>query len=127
MRHTKNQMRLIFMTLFLLGPFSVSFGQSKTVKLEIDSTTIYFRYFYKSKNISGETLNDSVRLVGRKITEDKFYLDKFIYKQKSWTRIYRIEPAKDSLRVRTMSTDKTGKHKYETLKEPYYNSFLIDN
>ncbi len=120
-------MRLIILTFFLLGLFSLTSGQLKIVKLDIDSTIIYFRYFYKSKNASGETLNDSVRLVGRKITEDKFYLDKFINKQKTWTRIYRIEPAKDSLRVKTMTTDKTGKHKFEYLKKPYYNSILIDN
>ena len=111
----------------VLGISSFSFGQSKTVKLVIDSTKIYFRYFYNSKNVSDETLNNSVRIVGRKITEDKFYLDKFINKQKIWTRIYRIELAKDSLHVTTRSGYNNGKHKFEYSKELYYKTLIIEN
>lgn len=97
------------------------------MKLVIDSTKIYFRYFYKSKIASDEILNDSVRLVGRKITDDKFYLDKFVNKKKVWTRTYRIELAKDSLHVTTRMGGQTGKKKFQYSKEPYYNSYLIDN
>ncbi len=120
-------MRLFILTLFFLGLFSFTFGQSKTVKLIVDSTKIYFRYFYKTKNTFDYTLNDSVRFVGRKITVDKFYFDKFVNGQKNWTKIYKIELANDSLRVTTRAGDKKGKHKFIYSKEPYYNSFLVDN
>lgn len=120
-------MRHFILTLFFLGLLSFTFGQSKTVKLIVDSTKIYFRYFYKSKNTSDYTLNDSVRFVGRKITVDKFYFDKFVNGQKNWTKIYKIELANDSLRVTTRAGDKKGKHKFIYSKEPYYNSFLVDN
>jgi hypothetical protein len=76
---------------------------------------------------SDEILNDSVRLVGRKITDDKFYLDKFVNKKKVWTKVYRIELAKDSLRVTTRIGGQTGKKQFQYSKEPYYNSYLLDN
>lgn len=120
-------MRQLIFTVILMGLFSFSFGQSKTVKLVIDSTKVYFRYFYKSKIASDEILNDSVRLVGRKITDNKFYLDKFVNMKKVWTRIYRIELAKDSLRVTTRMGGQTGENKFKYSKEPYYNSYLLDN
>jgi hypothetical protein len=120
-------MRHFVLTLFLLGLINFTFGQSKTVKLIIDSTKIYFRYFYNSKNVSYYTLNDSVSLVGRKITVDKFYLEKLVNGQKNWTKIYRIELANDSLRITTRAGDKKGNHKFIYSKEPYYNSFLVDN
>ncbi len=120
-------MRHLFYTVILMGLFSFSFGQSKTVKLVIDSNKIYFRYFYKSKIASNEILNDSVLLVGRKISDEKFYLDKFVNKEKIWTRTYRIELAKDSLRVKTRIGGQTGKKKFIYSKEPYYNSYLLDN
>lgn len=110
-----------------MGVFSSSLGQTKNVKLIIDSTKIYFRYFYKSKINSDEILNDSVRLVSRKITDNKFYLDKYINKKKAWTRIYRIELAKDSLHITTRISGVTGKNKFQYSKEPYYNSYLLDN
>jgi hypothetical protein len=102
------------------------FGQSKIVKLNIDSAKIYLTYFYKSKYVSDCYLNDSVSYVGRKITENKFYLDKFVNKRKEWTKIYVIELAKDSLRITRRSTGKNGKSKFEYVREPYYNSFLVD-
>lgn len=120
-------MRHLIFTIILMGLFSFSFGQSKTVKLIIDSTKIYFRYFYKSKIASDEILNDSVRLVGRKITNDKFYLDKYVNQKKVWTRAYRIELAKDSLRITTRIGGQTGKNEFKYSKEPYYNSYLLDN
>jgi hypothetical protein len=120
-------MRHIVLTLILVVIFIFSFGQSKTVKLVIDSTKIYFRYFYKSKNISDYTLNDSVSFIGRKITADKFYLDKFVNKQRIWTKIYRIELAKDSLHVTTRIGGLTGKKQFQYSKESYYNSYLLDN
>lgn len=120
-------MRYIILTALLISISTFSYGQSKTVKIYIDSTKIYFNYFYKSKNISDYTLNDSVRFISRKITEDRFYFDKFINKQKKWTRIYRIELANDSLRITTRAADKKGNHKFVYSKEPYYNSFQIDN
>jgi len=120
-------MRAIILSLLILGISGSSFGQYKVVKLNIDSTKIYFRYFYRSKNGSDEFVNDSIRFVGRKITADKFYLDKFINKRKIWTRVYRIELASDSLHVTTKLHSANGKSKFEYLKQPYYNSFLIDN
>ena len=120
-------MRQFVLTLLFVGIFSLAFGQSKTVKIIVDSAKIYFRYFYKSKNNSNYTLNDSVRLVGRKITADKFYLDKFINNRKVWTKPYKIELANDSLRVTTRAGDIKGNHKFIHSKEPYYNSFLMDN
>jgi hypothetical protein len=119
-------MKYTILTLLLWGLLSLAFGQSKTVKLIIDSTKIYLNYFYKSKNVSDYTLNDSIQFICRKITGDKFYLDKFIYKQKAWTKIYRIELAKDSLHVTTRLGGRTGKHQFQYSKEPYYNSYLID-
>lgn len=116
-------MKPLFFTVILMGLFSFSFGQSKAVKLVIDSTKIYFRYFYKSKFASDRTLNDSVHLVGRKITNDKFYLDKFVNKKKVWTRIYRIELAKDSLRITSLTRGQTIKNNFQYSKEPYYNSY----
>jgi len=120
-------MKHAILLFLLLAMTSFSFGQSKTVKLIIDSTKIYLRYFYKSNRPPYEILNDSVRVVCRKITPDKFYLDKFIKKQKEWTRRYRIELAKDSLHVTTRIGEMTGKKQFQYSKEPYYNSFLIDN
>jgi len=120
-------MKHLIFTAILMGLFSFSFGQSKTVKLVIDSTKIYFRYFYKSKIESYETLNDSVRIVGRKLTDDKLFIDKFVNKKKIWTRTYRIELAKDSLRITTRIGGQTGKKKFQYSKEPYYNSYLLDN
>lgn len=120
-------MKNLFFTIILMGVFSCSFGQAKTVKLVIDSTKIYFRYFYKSKIVSDRILNDSVRLIGRKITDDKFYLDKLVNKKKVWTRAYRIELAKDSLPVTTLMGVQTGKKKFQYSKQPYYNSYLLDN
>lgn len=120
-------MSKIFFTVILTGIFTFSFGQSKTVKLDIDSSKIYFRYFYKSKLNSGQTLNDSVRLVGRKINDEKFYLDKLVNNKKVWTRIYRIELSKDRLRVTTRIAGQTGKKEFQYTKEPYYNSFFVDD
>lgn len=120
-------MKHLVLTLFLLGLFNLSFGQSKTVKLILDSTKIYFRYFYKSRITSDYTLNDSIRFVARRITVDKFYLDKFVNGQINWTKIYKIELANDSLRVTTRASNKNGNRKFIYSKEPYYNSFLVDN
>jgi hypothetical protein len=120
-------MKHIVLTSLLLGLFGLSFGQSKTVKLVIDSTKIYFQYFYKSKNVSSYTLNDSVTLVGRKITPERLYIDKFVNKRKLWTKIYRVQLAKDSLHITTRIRGRTGKNQFQYSKEPYYDSFLIDN
>jgi hypothetical protein len=120
-------MRHFVLTLLLLGLISFTSGQSKTVKLILDSTKIYFRYFYKSKNVSDYALNDSVRFVGRKITVNKFYLDKLVNGQKNWTKIYKIELANDSLRITKRVGDKKGNRKFIYSKEPYYNGFLVDN
>jgi hypothetical protein len=111
----------------MLGLHNFGSAQEKIVKLFVDSSTIYLRYFYKSKTISDEYPNDSVRLVARKITEDKIYLDKYIYKRKAWTKIYKLELAKDSLHITTRIGGRTGKNQFEYSKEPYYNSFLIGN
>jgi hypothetical protein len=119
--------KYIAVTLFLVGLYDWSFGQDKIVKLYVDSTQIYFRYFYKSKYVSDYILNDSVRAVGRKISADKFYLDKYINKKKVWTKVCQIELAKDSLHVTTRIGGKTGKDKFKHTKESYYNSFLTDN
>jgi len=122
----RNEMRTLIFALLIVVMPRFSFGQYKIVKLDIDSTKIYFRYYYISKHFSDEFLNDSIRVVGRKITADKFYLDKFVNKRKIWTRVYSIELAKDSLRITTRSTANNGKSKFEYLKKPYYNSFLMD-
>ena len=82
-------------------------------------------YFYKSKYVSDYYLHDTIRYVCRKITQDKFYLDKFVNKRKEWTRIYAIELAKDSLHITRRSTGKNGQSKFEYVREPYYNSFLV--
>jgi hypothetical protein len=124
----RNQMKHANFIVILIFLSSFSFGQSKTVKLDIDTKKIYFRYFYKSKIASEDILNDSVRLLGRRISNDKFYLDKFVKKKKIWTGIYKIKLAKDSLHVTTRIRDpKTGKNKFQYSKEPYYNSYLINN
>ena len=121
-------MRNFLILLVLILTTSIScVAQEKIVKLFIDSSKSYLRYFYKSKIDSDEYPNDSVRLVARKINEDKFYLDKFIYKKKVWTRIYRIELAKDSLNIKILSRDKSGKQRMKQIKKPYYNSILVDN
>lgn len=122
----KNMKRFV-LTLFLLVICSLTFGQSKTVKLIVDSTKIYFKYFYNSKKVSDYILNDSIRFVGRKITVDKFYLDKFVNRQKIWTKIYRIELANGSLHVSTRANGIKGNRKFIYSKEVYYNSFLVDN
>ena len=119
-------MRQIILTFFMLLFFAHGFGQSKIVKLNIDSAKMYLTYFYKSKYVSDCYLNDTVRYIGRKITENKFYLDKFVNRKKEWTRIYVIELAKDSLHITQRSTGKNGKSKFNHVREPYYNSFLVD-
>ncbi len=120
-------MRAIILSFLIVGISIYSFGQCKTVKLVIDSTKIYVRYFYKSKNNSDEILKDSIRFVSRKITEDKFYLDEFINKKKIWTRVYRIELAHDSMHLTTRSLCNNGKSKFVHSKEPYYKSFLVES
>ena len=120
-------MKYFFLVIILFFTSSISNAQEKTVKFIFDSSKVYFRYFYKSKTNSEEHINDSVRLVARKISDNKFYLDKFIYKEKVWTRIYSIELAKDSLPVTTRAYGKDGKKKFIYTKEPYYNSTVISD
>jgi len=119
-------MRHFLLTVLVLGLCNFGIAQKKIIKLFVDSSTIYLRYFYRSKIASDESRNDSVRLVARKMTEDKIYLDKFINNRKTWTRIYKIELAKDSLHVTTRIGGRIGKRQFEYSKLPYYNSFLID-
>ena len=119
-------MKRFILTSFFACAFVQMFGQSKIVKLNIDSAKIYLTYFYKSKNVSDCYLNDSVRYVSRRITEDKFYLDKLVNKRKEWTRIYTIELAKDSLRITQRSTGRNGKSIFKRVREPYYNGILVD-
>jgi len=115
---------LIYISLVAI---STSFGQSKYVKLNIDSTTkFYLTYYYKSKFNSDYIWNDTVRYVIKKITENKFYLDKLVNKRIEWTRIYTIEPASDSLHIKGRTRGKSGKSKIEHKIEPYYNSFIVD-
>ncbi len=101
------------------------FCQYKIVKLDIDSSKTYLRYYYKSRYHSDEILNDSVTIIGRKISDSSFYLDKIVNKQKLWTRIYKIVPANDSLRITTKAGTINGKHKFIRSKQMYYNSFEI--
>jgi hypothetical protein len=111
--------------IFVLSSFNIfSFGQSKTVKILLDSSKIYLRFFYKSYK-SDYTLNDSITYLCRKINQDSFYLDKLVYKRKQWTKIYKIEPATDSLRVTTRAVDLKGNRKFIYTKEKYYNAFEI--
>ena len=113
--------------IFVLLLFNVFlFGQSKTVKIRIDSSKIYLRFFYKHYK-SDYSLNDSVTYLCRKINQDTFYLDKFVYKKKEWTKIYRIELATDSLRITTRAGDIKGNKKFIYTKEKYYNSFEIND
>ena len=120
-------MRQIILTLLFLCIFSFSFGQPKTVKVNLETGKIYLNFFYKIAKSTRYTLNDSVYFLCRKINPDKFFLDKYLYKQKEWTRIYRIEPALDSLNVTTRFGGRDAKHSFEYSKEKYYNSFQVDN
>ena len=116
--------RKLFLIFALLCFKTFSFGQSKTVKIRLDSAKIYLRFFYKNYK-SDYTLNDSVTYLCRKINQDSFYLDKLVYKKKQWTKIYKIEPATDSLRVTTRAVDLKGNRKFLHTKEKYYNAFEI--
>jgi hypothetical protein len=113
---------ILFLILLFLN--SYSFGQSKTVKLLLDSSKIYLRFFYKNYK-SDYVLNDSVTYLCRKINQDTFYLDKLVYKKKLWTKVFRIELASDSMRVTTRATDINGKSKFIYTKEKYYKSYEI--
>jgi hypothetical protein len=64
--------------------------------------------------------------VSRKISENKFYLDKLVNKRKEWTRIYSIELASDSMHIKALIRGIRGKAKIQHKVEPYYNSFLVD-
>jgi len=114
--------------LFIIIALSCSniflFGQSKTVKINLDSSKIYLQFFYKHYK-SDYTLNDSVTFLCRKINQDTFYLDKFVYKKKEWTKVYKIELASDSLRITTRAGDIKGNKKLIYTKVKYYNSFEI--
>lgn len=113
---------ILFLILLFLN--SYSFGQSKTVKLLLDSSKIYLRFFYKNYK-SDYVLNDSVTYLCRKINQDTFYLDKLVYKKKLWTKVFRIELASDSMRVTTRATNINGKSKFIYTKEKYYKSYEI--
>ena len=115
--------KLFFIFIFLCSHIFL-FGQSKTVKIYLDSSKIYLRFFYKNYK-SDYILNDSVTYLCRKINQDAFYLDKFVYKKKESTKIYRIELASDSLRATTRAGDIKGNKKFIYTKEKYYNSFEI--
>lgn len=118
--------KITFISLFFVA-FSNSFGQSKYIKLNIDSTTkFYLTYYYKSKFNSDYIWNDTVQYVSRKISENKFYLDKLVNKRKEWTRIYSIELASDSMHIKALIRGIRGKAKIQHKVEPYYNSFLVD-
>lgn len=112
----------IFLLTFLTVSF-FSFGQSKTVKIMLDSQKVYFRFFYKNFK-SDETLNDSVYLECRKISIDSFYLDKFLNEKKVWTKTYKIELATDRLNV-TTRTHINGKSIFTKSKEKYYNAIEL--
>jgi len=101
------------------------FGQYKIVELKVDSAKIYLRYYYKSKKASNEIVNDSVSFFWRKITADTFYLDKYLYKRKFWTKKYTIEFAKDSLFNISKNRDIRGVVTVIRSRPPYYNSSLI--
>jgi hypothetical protein len=120
-------MRKIILALSLLFLFNLSFAQSKTVKMNLETGKIYLNFFYKSSKNSRYTLSDSVYFLCRKIDGTKFYLDKYINRKKQWTRIYKIEQANDSLNVTTRVGGSDGKHKFEYSKEKYYNSFQVEN
>ncbi len=115
--------RLFFIIVLSCSNFFL-FGQSKTVKIRLDSSKIYLQFFYKHYK-SDYTLNDSVTFLCRKINQDTFYLDKFVYKKKEWTKVYKIELASDSLRITTRAGDFKGNKKFIYTKEKYYNSFEI--
>ena len=120
-------MKQITLISFFFAVFSNSFGQSKYIKLNIDSTTkFYLTYYYKSKFNSDYIWNDSVQYVSRIINENKFYLDKLVNKRKEWTRIYNIELASDSVHIKALTRGISGKAKIQHKVEPYYNSFLVD-
>ena len=116
--------RKLFIIFVLLSFNIFSFGQSKTVKILLDSSKIYLRFFYKNYK-SDYILNDSITYLCRKINQDIFYLDKLIYKKKEWTKIYTIEPATDSLGVTTRAGDLKGNRKFIYTKEKYYNAVEI--
>lgn len=116
--------RKLFFISVLLCFKIFSFGQSKTVKILLDSTKIYLLFFYRNFK-SDYTLNDSVTYLCRKINQDSFYLDKLVYKKKGWTKIYKIELANDSLRVTTRAVDIKGNKKFIYSKEKYFNSIEI--
>jgi hypothetical protein len=119
-------MRKVILTLSLFCIFNLSFGQPKTVKINLETGKIYLPFFYKLTKTTRYTLNDSVYFLCRKINPDKFFLDKYVNKQKEWTKVYRIEQANDSLNVTTRVGGKDARHRFEYSKEKYYNSFQID-
>ncbi len=117
--------RVFLLFLYFIISTTVS-GQSKTVEMSVDSSKVYFRYYFKSKNYSEQTLSDSVKIVGRRIDDNKFYLDKIVNMQVVWTKICRIELAKDSLSIISMITDSKGRTKSAQSMEPYYKSIMVD-
>lgn len=112
---------IILLTFLTISFFT--FGQSKTVKIMLDSQKIYFRFFYKNFK-SDETINDTVYLECRKISHESFYLDKFVNKRKVWTKTYKIELAKELMNV-TTRTHKNGKSIFIKTKEKYYNAIEL--
>jgi hypothetical protein len=116
-------MKNIILTITFLFCTTFLFGQSRTVKMIIDSNKIYLNYFYKHYK-SDCTLNDTVYFICRKINIDSFYLDKFVNKKKVWTKKFRTELAKDKLNLTTRTTQ-NGKSVFIKTKETYYNSLEL--
>ena len=118
-------MRILFLLLICSLNSINTNAQYKAVKLYVDSTKIYLRFFFKTYK-SDEEVNDSVKIICRKIDTESFYLDKYINKRKMWTKTYRIEQAKDSMRLTTRTSYIKGKSRFIYSKEKYYNAILIN-
>ena len=118
-------MRILFLLLICSLNSINTNAQYKAVKLYVDSTKIYLRFFFKTYK-SDEEVNDSVKIICRKIDTESFYLDKYINKRRVWTKTYRMEPAKDSMEVTKRMTDIKGKSRFIYSKEKYYNAILIN-
>ena len=118
-------MRILFLLLICSLSSLNTNAQYKIVKLNVDSTKVYLRFFLKTYK-SDEYINDSVRVISRKIDTESFYLDKYINKRRIWTKTYRIEQAKDSMGLTTRMSDIKGKSRFIHSKEKYYNAILIN-
>jgi hypothetical protein len=89
------------------------------VKLNLETDTFYLRFYYKYYK-SDEILNDSIVYLCRKINQEKFYLDRLVNDKKQWTKVFRIEPAIDTLRINEKYTNRSGKSSFKLIKQNYF-------